>query len=121
MKYLMNQAEFETLIGRGEFPDAKVPPFTVIYFTATWCGACKALDTNALELDNPDVNWLKCDVDQNNYTPGYCNIRSIPTFLAIKNKQIVSTLQSTKNSDVSKWVNDNKPSSGTGATGPSRP
>ena len=104
MKYLMEQAEFETLIGRGEYPDAEVPPFTVIYFTATWCGACRSIDLNALMAVFPNVNWLKCDVDQNNYTPGYCSIRSIPTFLAIKDKKIVGTLQSSDNIKITDWI-----------------
>ena len=104
MKYLMEQAEFETLIGRGEYPDAEVPPFTVVYFTATWCGACRAIDLNALEAAFPKVNWLKCDVDQNNYTAGYCSIRSIPTFIAIKDKKIVGQLQSNDNGKITEWV-----------------
>jgi beta-lactam-binding protein with PASTA domain len=36
----------------------------------------------------PDVEWLKCDVDQNNYTPGYCGIRSIPSFIVVANGKV---------------------------------
>jgi thioredoxin-like negative regulator of GroEL len=104
MKYLMEQAEFETLIGRGEYPDAEVPPYTVVYFTANWCGACRAIDVNALMEAHPNVNWLKCDVDQNNYTAGYCSIRSIPSFIAVKNKKIAGTLQSNNNAKILEWV-----------------
>lgn len=104
MKYLMEQAEFETLIGRGEYPDEKVPPFTVVYFTATWCGACRSIDLAALEAAFPTINWLKCDVDQNNYTPGYCAIRSIPTFIAIKDKKIVDRFQSNDNGKIIEWL-----------------
>ena len=100
----MEQAEFETLIGRGEYPDAEVPPFTVVYFTANWCGACRSIDVNGLETALPSVNWLKCDVDQNNYTAGYCSIRSIPSFIAIKDKKIVGTLQSNDNAKILEWV-----------------
>ena len=106
MKYLMTQEEFETLLGRGEYPDAKVPPVTIVYFTATWCGACRALDMPALEAAWPNVNWLKCDVDQNTYTPGYCSIRSIPSFVAIKDKKLVGTFQSSNNDSVSKWISE---------------
>jgi thioredoxin-like negative regulator of GroEL len=105
MKYLMNQEEFETLIGRGETPDAKTPEVTVVYFTATWCGACRNISPQFIEAAARNVNWLKCDIDQNDYTAGYCGIRSIPTFLAIKNKKIVGQLQSTENSEISKWAN----------------
>jgi len=105
MKYLMTQEEFEQLIGRQEIPpDVVLPPFTVIYFTANWCSACRRLDIPALEAALPEVNWLKCDVDQNNYTPGYCGVRSIPTFLIVKDKKIVDTLSSTSNEYVEKWI-----------------
>ena len=100
----MEQAEFETLIGRGEYPDAEVPPFTVVYFTATWCGACRSIDLNALMAVFPNVNWLKCDVDQNTYTHGYCGLRSIPAFVAIKNKKIVGSLQSNDTKKIADWV-----------------
>ena len=106
MKYLMEQAEFETLIGRGEYPNAEVPLFTVVYFTATWCGACRSIDLNGLEKTFPAINWLKCDVDQNNYTPGYCSIRAIPSFIAIKNKKIVGQLQSNDNEKIREWIRD---------------
>jgi thioredoxin-like negative regulator of GroEL len=104
MKYLMEQAEFETLIGRGEYPNAEVPPFTIVYFTAAWCGACRSIDLNSLTTTFPTINWLKCDVDQNQYTPGYCAVRSIPTFLAIKNKKIIDRLQSNDTDVIEKWV-----------------
>ena len=104
MKYLMEQEELETLLGRGPNPDEKTPPFTVIYFTATWCGACRSIDLSALEAAFPAVNWLKCDVDQNNYSPGYCGIRSIPTFIAIKDKKIVGQLQSNDNGKITEWI-----------------
>lgn len=58
----------------------------------------------ALEAALPTVNWLKCDIDQNNYTPGYCGVRSIPTFLIVKNKKVGESLQSTSNEKVEAWV-----------------
>ena len=91
----MTQEEFEQLIGVQPVPLGVVlPPLTVVYFTATWCGPCRRLDMNHLETSFPEVNWLKCDVDQNNYTPGYCGVRGIPTFLLISNKKIVHTFTS---------------------------
>jgi thiol-disulfide isomerase/thioredoxin len=97
MKYLMTQEEFEVLIGRAE-PTEEIPPppeVSVVYFTATWCGPCRSVRTAELEEGLKGVQWLKCDVDQNNYTPGYCEIRSIPTFLVIKNKKILGKFSST--------------------------
>lgn len=105
MKLLISQIEFEQLIGlQDPDPGTVLPSFTVIYFTAAWCGPCRALDTSALEAAVPGANWLKCDVDVNNYTMGYCNIRSVPTFLIVSNKKIIDTLTSNNTQKVSDWV-----------------
>jgi len=105
MKYLITQEEFEQLIGVQTPPDnVTIPAFSVIYFTAGWCGACRRLDIPALEAALPEVNWLKCDVDQNNYTAGYCGVRSIPAFLIVKDKRVLATLQSSSNDAVTKWI-----------------
>lgn len=106
MKYLMTQEEFEVLIGRGEetVDSQTLPESTVVYFTATWCGPCKSVRTDELEKGLPNVQWLKCDVDQNDYTPGYCQVRSIPTFLVIKNKQVLGKFSSTDTETILKHV-----------------
>ena len=59
----------------------------------------------AIEAATPGVNWLKCDVDQNNYTAGYCGVRSIPSFIVIRDKKVTGTLQSSDNQKVLDWVN----------------
>ena len=102
----MTQEEFEILIGKGQ-EDVPVPTgVTVIYFTATWCGACRSVKPDALEAAMPSVTWLKCDVDQNNYTSGYCGVRAIPTFLVVKNGKILGTLQANQNEKVLAWVTE---------------
>ena len=104
----MTQEEFEQLIGVQPVPEGTtVPPFSVIYFTATWCGACRRLNMPALEAALPEVNWLKCDVDQNNYTGGYCGVRSIPSFIIVKDKKVSEIFQSTSNDAVEKWIRAN--------------
>jgi len=105
MKLLISQIEFEEIIGLQEPPAGTVhPPFTVVYFTASWCSACRNLDIPALETALSGVNLLKCDVDTNNYTAGYCQVRSIPSFVAVSNKKIVGTLQSSNTAKVIEWV-----------------
>lgn len=103
MKYLMTQDEFEQLLGRQP-SEVELPRFTVIYFTANWCGACRRLDLPALEAAFPAVNWLKCDVDQNHYTPGYCGVRSIPTFLIVADQKVVGTLTNNQNEAVAAFI-----------------
>jgi thiol-disulfide isomerase/thioredoxin len=60
MKYLLNHLEFELLLGRGELAETQKPyeGFTIVYFTATWCGACKHLDMDALEEATTGIQWL---------------------------------------------------------------
>ena len=107
MKYLMTQEEFEQLIGRQPIPDDVVlPKVTVVYFTASWCGACRRLNLPALEQAFPDVNWLKCDIDQNNYTPGYCGVQSIPSFVLVKNMVPTAPFTSSKNESVEAWIRE---------------
>ena len=101
MRLLISQVEFEQLIGLQE-PEGPVANFTMIYFTANWCSACRRLDLPAIEAA-VGANWLKCDVDSNNYTAGYCGIRSIPTFLAIVDKKVVGSFGSSNTDDVIKW------------------
>lgn len=104
MKYLETQGQFEVLIGKQNTHDP-VPRTTVIWFSAEWCGPCKKIRIQEL-MDNFNVNWLKCDIDRNDYTAGYCNIRSIPTFMVIHDKKIVSTKGSSNTSEVYEWLKD---------------
>ena len=107
MTLLQDQAMFEKLIGRGPEADAKdVPPICVIYFTANWCGACKRLDLPLILKSYPDVAWYKCDIDQNEYTAGFCDIRSIPTFLVIRNKEVVGKLSNSITNNVITWIGE---------------
>jgi thioredoxin 1 len=101
MKYLMNQEEFEELMKRDE------PSFTAIYFGATWCGPCKRIDTAALDA-MPGVAWLKCDVDQNPYTPGYCSVRAIPSFIVLANGKATGPLQESDTGAIMEWVNEKR-------------
>ncbi len=103
MKLLIEQSEMEILIGRN--PDVPAPTgATMIYFTASWCGACRRLNMDMLESSLASVNWLKCDVDANNYTPGFCGVRAIPAFLLIRNGEILGQLQNNNTAEVIKWA-----------------
>ena len=105
MRYLMSQPEFEAMLGMQEPLDKEpIPNFIIVYFTATWCGACRRLDLERLESAVSEATWYKCDVDQNNYTPGYCSVRAIPAFVAILNKKVVGTFQNNDTDKVIAWA-----------------
>jgi len=102
MKPLLTQIEFEEYIGRQEFVGT-LPDLTVIWFSASWCGPCKRIDGMLLETLFP-ANWLKCDIDENDYTAGYCGIRSIPAFLVVYKKKIIGIKQSSSTQEVLQWL-----------------
>ena len=90
MTPLPDHAMFEALLRpRGNRPsleDVNVAysPWVVVCFSAKWCGPCKALDKKALVQYSPRVKWYAVDVDENTTTLGYCSLRSIPSFVVLK-------------------------------------
>jgi thioredoxin-like negative regulator of GroEL len=105
MILLQTQDQFEQLIGRQETHD-KLPPVSVVYFTARWCGACKNLDLTRLLGSFPMISWWKCDVDVNDYTLGFCGLRSIPSFVLIRNQQILGSISNNNTDKVLAWIQE---------------
>jgi len=102
---LISQIEMEKLLGFHPLEGGEVlPKLVFIYFTANWCGACKRLDLAAIEASVPGATWLKCDIDQNNYTPGYCGVRSIPTFIAVAGNKLVGRVSNSNTASVIAWA-----------------
>jgi thioredoxin-like negative regulator of GroEL len=108
MDLLAEHEYFEKLIGRAPLDEKEtLPAFVVIYFTAKWCGACKRLNLDEIQKSAPrGTTWLKCDIDLNTYTAGYCNIGSIPTFMVVANKQILGQLGSSNTAAVCAWLGE---------------
>lgn len=110
MKLLESQAEFESywFYTNGLKPECMRASDNgfLIYFTAEWCKHCKKLDTDILDraASVRGLTLLKCDETYNEYTPGYCQIRSFPTFVFFTPKKIVSILKSSITSDVESWI-----------------
>lgn len=109
---LNTQEEFETLWFHKD-PSLPALPGTrpsdrkwFVYFGASWCGPCKHLDVNALVevAEKTGIPLWKCDVSKNEYTPGYCQVRSIPTFLCFSPGKEISRLQSSNTQEVAQWM-----------------
>jgi thioredoxin-like negative regulator of GroEL len=102
MTNLPSQEFFESLIKRNI--SRQFEPLIVILFTASWCGPCRRIDKSYLmELDNR-IKWYKCDVDENDYTPGYAGVRNIPAFLAIVNGQPQPLFVSSDTMKIAQWI-----------------
>ena len=70
-------------------------PLTVLYFTATWCGPCKAIApaVQALADKYPNVNFYKIDVDELEELTMHAGVNCMPTFQLYKNGENVQTLE----------------------------
>ena len=57
-------------------------PF-IIWFGATWCGPCRAIDATAVAAaaTKANVTLFHCDIDNGKRIANVCGIRSIPTFM----------------------------------------
>lgn len=87
----------------GQNPDTRT---WIVYFGASWCGPCKRLDIEAIQKAATDkgIPLWKCDVDENDYTPGFCQVRSIPTFICFTPGTIVGSPQNSDTDSILQWI-----------------
>ena len=69
--------------------------YTILYFTASWCGPCKMIAPRVQQLAerNPNVNFYKIDVDEFEELTASAGINCMPTFLLFKNNAQVGILE----------------------------
>ena len=104
MKLLETQAQFEEIW----FSKDTSTPLWIIYFTADWCKACKKLNLDAIVAAAKMKNIMiwKCDESVNDYTAGFCGVRSFPTFVAFKPGKIISRQSSSDTDSVIRWIQE---------------
>jgi thioredoxin-like negative regulator of GroEL len=101
---LPNQEFLESLIVRNPEKQKPKNKYIIIYFTAKWCKACKALNIKELEALRNDIMWYKCDVDVHQYTSTYCGVQSIPSFMAIVNGKCSQVISRFTEEQLRQWI-----------------
>ncbi len=102
MMSLPSQEFFESLIKKN--PPKPHAPIVIIKFGAEWCGPCKRLDMDFLANLSDKIVWYVCDIDENDYTAGYCGVKSIPAFLAIVNGNAQPLYVQSDTMKVAQWI-----------------
>jgi len=79
VKEIKTKQEFDEIISQSKL--------VVVDFTATWCGPCQRIAPVFSDLAeaNPEVEFIKVDVDANEEVASACAIQSMPTFHFYKN------------------------------------
>ncbi|MEZ0496048.1 tetratricopeptide repeat protein [Sphingomonas sp. IW22] len=81
---------------RRDVVEPSMRELVIVYFTAEWCGPCKALgpiiDKVAGEYAGKGVRLAKLDVDKNQFIAAQFQVRSVPTVYAMFQGQLVADL-----------------------------
>ena len=74
--------DYDTLVSIGR----KVKRLLVVDFFGSWCGPCKALGAQIPQIakENPDVIFLKCDIDDNKELAARFGVQSVPHIKFLK-------------------------------------
>ena len=103
---LRNHELFESMYAPQGRPEFVYP--ILINFTAKWCGPCQRIDWDFLREEFPTLTIYKCDMDENKYTPGFCGVKSIPSFMMIYGpKQVSQTVQISDTAKIATWIFEN--------------
>lgn len=82
----------------------------VIDFTATWCGPCKMIGPVFEQLagENPDVEFVKVDVDEAEEIAAACGIQAMPTFQFYKGGAKVDEMRGADQQGLVAMIQKNK-------------
>ncbi|CAJ1946380.1 unnamed protein product [Cylindrotheca closterium] len=104
VRMIKNMAEWNALM---ETSKSKT---VVVDFTASWCGPCKMIAPIFSEIaeKNPDVEFVKVDVDEAEDVAGLCGIQAMPTFQVYKGGSKVDEMRGADSKGLTNMVTKNK-------------
>jgi thiol-disulfide isomerase/thioredoxin len=94
-------------------------PHTMIKATASWCGPCKKIHPQVIQLAEndkyKDIHFYEYDIDEIDDCPLQELVRVVPTFLFFENEKLVHTIKGTDISGVTTYLDSivSKPNSPT--------
>jgi thioredoxin 1 len=79
IRYTNSDREFQSVLAANAV--------VIANFTASWCGPCQAIAPMVEDMarKNPQIAFIKIDIDENNETPSRFNVTAVPTFILFKN------------------------------------
>mmetsp|Transcript_18015 Transcript_18015/g.26796 ORF Transcript_18015/g.26796 Transcript_18015/m.26796 type:complete len:106 (-) Transcript_18015:180-497(-) len=89
VKFVKNLADFDALMAQSK------EKLVVVDFTASWCGPCQMVAPHFEQMaaDNPNVIFVKVDVDDADDVSSKCGIRCMPTFHFYKDGKKVESME----------------------------
>lgn len=94
--------EFLEALLQNKVKDA--PTHCVIFFTAKWCGPCNNLPLDKLVAVSDKLTWFLCDVDENQFSPGFCGVSGIPAMLGIVRGKPTKLFQAGNPQATAQWL-----------------
>lgn len=94
--------DFNSIIGSDNY--------TLIDFTAKWCGPCQRLAPDLEKMAEEYLNvcsFYKVDVDCNEETCCCCEITCMPTLILFKNNEIVTKYEGSDINKIKEMLNNN--------------
>eukprot|EP01082_Thalassiosira_pseudonana_P008212 g7358.t1 g7358 contig24:427857-428389(-) len=88
VKFVESEGEWMALMEESK------SKLVVVDFTASWCGPCQMIAPHfqAMADENPNVTFVKVDVDAMDKIAQMCGVRAMPTFQFFKGGEKVDEM-----------------------------